>query len=34
VRGDFEVEVDDEASEAIERLRAGWLGDVEEGDSE
>ena len=34
VRGDFEVEVDDEASEAIERLRAGWLGDAEEGDSE
>jgi predicted metalloprotease with PDZ domain len=34
VRGDFEVEVDDEASEAIEHLRAGWLGDAEEGDSE
>jgi predicted metalloprotease with PDZ domain len=34
VRGDFEVEVDDEASEAIERLRAGWLSDAEEGDSE
>jgi predicted metalloprotease with PDZ domain len=37
VRGDFEVEVDDEASEASEanqRLRAGWLSDAEEGDSE
>lgn len=29
VRGDFEVDVDDDAGEAIQRLRAGWLGDLE-----
>jgi len=34
VRGDFEVEVDDDAGEAIQRLRAGWLGNTEEGDAE
>jgi len=27
VRGDFEVDVDEDAAEANQRLRAGWLGD-------
>lgn len=32
VRGDYEVEVDEDASEQMRSLRAGWLGGVEEDD--
>ena len=34
VRGDFELEVDEDASELKRRIRAGWLGGVEENDAE
>lgn len=34
VRGDFELEVDDDASEQVLRVRTDWLGGVEEDDAE